>query len=140
MLCDKSNDIKLEGATVCGQVLRAADEDSAYAIYLLPSCACGVTFEQGRRRPYLRACPAIQIPEAAREGFERFVFESEDERMVDLKLDEDDGEVTVVRAIDEQTVEAAQRELAPLLAWIDEEAMPAMRAYVRQALAKEDED
>lgn len=136
MLCDPSNQIELDGATVCGQTLRAADEDSAYAVYRMPSSACGVTFEQGTRKPYLRLCPAIQIPEAARAGFERFVFECEDDRMVDLKLDEDDGEVTLVRNFAEQTPEAAERALAPLLAWLDGSAMPQVRDYVRRELAK----
>ena len=85
------NDLAVTGATVCGQKFCPEADDSSFAVFRLEHYSCGVTVEKGKARPYLRITPGIQVPKEARAGFERFLFECDDEEMVDFDLDHNDG-------------------------------------------------
>lgn len=129
MLCNH-NDLELDGVVIANGTFRPADEDSVYAIYHLGNTACGVTVEQGQRVPYLRLTPAIQIPREGRGNFERFLFECDDETMVDLNFDANDGEITLRRNLRTTDPAEIERVLVPALRWIDEVAYPAIMAYI----------
>ena len=131
MLCSDTNELgSLIGATVCGQTLRACDDDSAYAVFRMRNVTCGVTVEKGTQRPYLRLTPALQIPRKGRRNFERFLFECDDDALLDLRFDERDGEITLRRDLRNLRPETIEAELAPLLAWIDKDVYPQVMGYV----------
>ncbi len=92
------------------------DEDSAFATYERNGRSCAVICEMCDGEPYLKFCPDWQIPAGARsrDAWNRFAFESDDDRMLELHVDFEDGEVrffhslgsiddldVVARAIDE---------------------------------------
>ena len=130
------NGMLLEGAEVLGQTLRAADDDSLWAVWELDNCAVGATVETGRARPFLRLCPSVQIPRRLCRGDElgRFLFYAEDERMARLRVDPDDGEVTLVRdlaGLDRGELEAA---LVEELGFLDDVACPCLAQWVSEKL------
>lgn len=139
MLNNEHAKLSLEGAVVAGQRLRACDEDSVYAVYRRPNCSCGAVVELGARQPFIRFSPGVQIPPAARAGFERFVFEHDDDDMVDLDIDKKDGEVTLQRPIYTVTAEEAERLIAPTVDWVNDVAYPAIMAYIA-SVYQTDED
>ncbi|MBR3314100.1 MAG: hypothetical protein IKG18_08175 [Atopobiaceae bacterium] len=87
-----------DNQTICGERLIPADKDSAHAVYLRHGRACGVTYECGRTRPYLRFNPGYQLPPYARDkkGWKRFVWECEDERAINMNADDRDGEIVYI--------------------------------------------
>ena len=118
---------------LCDQVFKAADNDSCYAIFTLPSCACGVTIEEGSGAPWLRLTPAVQLPPCTREGFGRFQFEHPNAELVDLVADTRDGEITLRRDLpnlDPATIEPVLQEA---LTWIDTVGYPAITFYIHTA-------
>ncbi len=84
-----------DNQVVCGQRLIPADKESAHAVYVRHGRACGITFEVGTSRPYLRCNPGYQLPPYARDNksFKRFVWGCEDDRAVNIRLDKRDGEL-----------------------------------------------
>lgn len=133
------NPTGLVGTVICGQKLAACDEDSAYAIYPLTNCYCGVTFEEGSNcRPYLRLAPGVQIPDEVRSDFARMMFESDDERLADLNLDQYDGEVTMRVRVSSLEKDEVERELSSALEWVDKSGYPAVMRYVTNAIARLD--
>lgn len=133
------NPTGLVGTTICDQKLAACDDDSAYAIYQLSDCYCGVTFEDSSdRRPYLRLTPGVQIPSEVRPGFTRMIFESDDERLADLTLDEFDGEITMRVRVSSLEKDEVERELSAALEWLDKSGYPAIMRYVTDAIARLD--
>lgn len=137
MLCSDTNELgSLIGAAVCGQTLRPCDDDSAYAVFRMRNVTCGVTVEKGKQHPYLRLTPALQVPRKGRKNFERFLFNCDDDAMIDLRFDERDGEITLRRDLrDPLSPESVEDELAPLLAWIDESMYPQVMAYIASLYA-----
>lgn len=136
MLCSDTNELgSLIGATVCGQTLRPCDDDSAYAVFHMRNVTCGATVEKGSQRPYLRLTPALQVPRKGRRDFERFLFECDDDAMLDLRFDENDGEITLRRDLRNLSVETIEGELAPLLAWIDKGVYPQVMGYIADLYA-----
>ncbi len=135
---NETNQTKLAGAVIAGATYLPAGDDAVYAIYRLPHLSCGVTVEVGGQ-DYLRLTPSVQIPLEAREGFGRFQFECDDERMVDVRLDALDGELTLRIDLDEVSVPCIEAALAPALVWIDEEMYPEIVEYVAGAYAFEKE-
>ncbi|MDO4805697.1 MAG: hypothetical protein Q4A07_00470 [Coriobacteriales bacterium] len=87
-----------DNQVICGERLVPADEDSAHAIYVRHGRVCGVTYEKGVSQPYLRFSPGYQLPPWARDKkpFKRFVWECEDERAVNIRLDTHDGELAYI--------------------------------------------
>ena len=85
----------LDGKVVCGEQFVPADGDSAFAVYERNGRVCGVTYESGLFHPYLRCCPAYQLPSFARDkrGWSKLMWELEDERAMGVRLDERDGEI-----------------------------------------------
>lgn len=137
MLYDAShNETGLAGAQVCGSALYPADGDSVYAVIRMPNMSCGITVEAGNGKPYLRFTPAIQVPAAGREGFERFQFECDDEEMVDLKFDPKDGEVVLRRPLSGLSVPEVERVLKPTMAWLNAIVYPQVMGYIEGAYAK----
>lgn len=141
MLCI-DNDLNLTGAVICGKTFYPTEEDSVCAVFDLDGCSCGVTVEEGRSNPYLRLTPGIQLPPEARDGFRRFQFEHDDDAMMDLSLDADDGEVTLRHDLENLDVETVADALPPLLDWVERAAYPALAAYVEECVrrAADDED
>ena len=134
------NDLAVTGATVCGQKFCPEADDSSFAVFGLEHYSCGVTVEKGKARPYLRITPGIQVPKEARAGFERFLFECDDEEMVDFDLDHNDGELVVRRDLRSDSPEDVERALAPTLKWLDEVACPAVMAFIAQTYREADDE
>ena len=134
------NGLELNGATLCGSVLAPADDDSLWAVYDLSNVSTGMTYETGAQVPYLRLTPAIQIPEKARNNFKKFLFTTSDERFADMKMDDNDGELTMRRTVRGTDVATIERELADCLDFLDKVAYPAIIAYVREELANKEEE
>ncbi len=129
MLCN-DNELRVTGATVCGQTFRPCGDDESYAVFRLENCSCGVLARAGESKPYLRILPGVQIPPEARAGFERFLFECDDDEMVDLEIDRDDGEVFMRRDLRSLEPDEVERVAGPALAWVDRVAFPAVAAYI----------
>ncbi len=138
MICN-ANDFAVTGATVCGRTFRPAAEDSSYAVYRLDNCACGVTVEKGKSRYYLRITPGVQMPAETRAGFERFQFECDDDELVDLDLDLEDGELVLRRDLRSDAPEDVEDALKPALEWVDRVAYPAIMAFIAQTYRELDE-
>lgn len=131
MLCEASkNETGLAGAQVCGHTLYPADGDSVFTVIRMPHVSCGVTVEKGVNKPYLRLAPGIQVPVEGRAGFERFLFECDDDEMVDLKFDAKDGEIVVNRPLAGLSAADVERALTPALAWVDQVVYPEVMGYV----------
>lgn len=136
----ETNQTKLAGAVIAGATYLPAGDDAVYAIYRMPHLSCGVTVEVGGGQDYLRLTPSIQIPYEARDGFARFQFECDDERIVDLRFDAFDGEITMRLDLDEVSAECIERTLKPALAWIDEEMCPEIVEYIARVYADRQDD
>ena len=132
---NETNQTKLAGAVIAGATYLPAGDDAVYAVYRLPHLSCGVTVEVGGGQDYLRLTPSVQIPLEAREGFDRFQFECDDERMVDLRFDSCDGELTLRIDLDEVSAPCIEAALTPTLVWMDEEMYPEIVQYVADAFA-----
>lgn len=137
MLCT-NNDIELAGATICGVTFHPCDDDEVYAVFHLNNCCCGATVPMGSTIPYLRLTPGVQIPPAARAGFDRFLFECDDDEMVDLKVDTIDGELVLRRNLNSLDPGEVERVLDPALHWIDNVAFPAVMAYIADVYRDKD--
>lgn len=131
MLCTH-NDLAVTGATVCGKTFFPIGDDSSCAVFRLGNFSCGAIVEKGKRHPRLRLAPGIQVPREARDGFERFLFECDDDQMVDLDLDDADGELVVRRNLRSDDPAEVERVLAPMLQWIEGVACPAVMAHISQ--------
>jgi hypothetical protein len=119
-------------AVIAGQTFHPSDNDAVYAVFVGKNGPCGVTVEPGKLRPWLRLTPGIQLPADACDGFERFTFECEDDSMVDLVVDRDDGEITLRVDLPGLEPEVVEKTLVPQLAWVDEVALPAVRSYLER--------
>jgi hypothetical protein len=120
----------------CGERLIPADDESAHATYLRHGRVCGITYDTSTTSPHLRFSPGYQLPPCARDkrSFKRFVWECEDERAVNLTLDERDGELTLFcndRDLDDTIEDTIEEYLEFLLgdAFHDE-----LVAYVRSCI------
>lgn len=128
--------LPLDGAELCGQKLRQVDQDSLGCAFDLGNIGCGVTYETGAPKPYLRLTPAVQVPEDAREAVKELLFTHPDERFADMSLDAEDGELVMRRTIRSGRFEDAGAELEDCLAFLDEVAWPAILECVSEAAAK----
>ena len=83
---------------VCGVRFIPADENSAHATYVRHGRVCGVTYERGISHSYLRFNPGYQLPLWAhdKKPFKHFVWECEDDRAVNIRLDARDGELVYI--------------------------------------------
>lgn len=134
MLAPK-NVVPLDGVVICGKRFMAADADSAFAVYDLDNVGCGVVWEAGNGYPYLHFRPAIQIPKRITDGFARYLFELDDERFADCKIDENDGELSIsahLRSSDPALIEPV---VADTLKWIDTDFYRACVDYVAERMA-----
>lgn len=130
-----TNGMPCEGATLCGATLRPADDDSQWGVVHRGTFTCGFTVETGRSNPFLRMTPAVQVPQFCREGFERWQFEHDDESMMDLALDERDGEVVVRRDLKGLEASDVEPVLSELLDWLETTGVPAVKGYIAASLA-----
>lgn len=135
-MLNNDNDLGLTRAQICGKTFLPADDDNVFAVFDLGSCACGVTVEKGSSNPYLRLTPSVMVPPEARDGFRRFLFEHDDDMMLDLGFDEDDGEVTLRRDLGSLDRAEVEQTLAPLLEWVGKVAYPAIMGYVAEKVAE----
>lgn len=94
----KSKATPIDGLRILGETFSPADDDSAQAVYERNGRVCGVTYESGAVHPYLRYSPGYQLPPNARDkgAWRRFVWNFEDDRAVNLKMDVRDGEVLYI--------------------------------------------
>lgn len=93
----KSGVTPLDGLTLGrgGTAFAPCDADSSYAFYERDGRGCSVIYELGIDQPFLRFSPNWMLPEGARDrrAWQRFVFELDDDRALQLKVDFRDGEV-----------------------------------------------
>lgn len=126
----------LDGTIVCGERFVSADGDSALAVYERNGRVCGVTYEMGLFRPYLRCNPAYQLPPFARDKrcWSKLMWEMEDDRAMDVRLDENDGEITYIYRDDDlpDNVEAAIEEVLDFL--LGDEFHDALVGFVHSKL------
>lgn len=87
-----------DNQVICGERFVPADKDSAHATFVRHGRVCGITYESGTTSPYLRCNPGYQLPPYARDkkSFKRFVWECEDDRAVNVRLDVRDGELVYI--------------------------------------------
>ena len=85
----------LDGRTICGQTFIPADGDSAHAIYTRGDRVCGITYEMGFTRPYLRCSPGLMLPPGSRDAkaWKRATWMADDDRFFEIELDARDGEL-----------------------------------------------
>lgn len=71
------------------------DDTSSLAVYERGGRVCGVELSSCLGRNYLVFSPGWQLPAGARDerSWKRFAFDHPDQRMLDLLIDFDDGEV-----------------------------------------------
>lgn len=129
----RTDDGKFAGTTICGQTFHPEGEEGAYAVFKMDSCTCGVVIRATENATVLRVHPSIKVPEGAREGFEQFKYEFEDDDMVLFDLDSADGELVLRRRLEGGAgPQEVERVLQPLLRWIDAKAFPAVMARVSE--------
>jgi hypothetical protein len=126
----------LDGKVVCGERFIPADGDSAFAVYERNGRVCGVTYEMGYYHPYLRCNPAYQLPPFARDkrAWSKLMWEFDDDRAMDVRLDEGDGEIMYRYQADDlpNNVEAAVEESLGFL--LSDEFHGALVGFVRSKL------
>ncbi len=116
---------------LCGKDFDVSDSTRLHAVFDLDNTAVGVTVDCRDASVSLVFHPAVQVPVGLCEGFTRFCFEHDDPQMVEIALDEKDGEVRLIKHVParKQDIEAAIREY---LAFFDATAYPAILAYLKQ--------
>ena len=126
----------LDGKVVCGERFVPADGDSAFAVYERNGRVCGVTYETGLVHPYLRCCPAYQLPPFARDkrGWSKLMWELDDDRAMDVDLDERDGEI-VYRYRDDDLLDNVESVIEEVLDFLlGDEFHEALVGFVRSKL------
>ncbi len=125
-----------EFAELCGKPFDVSGETKLHAVFDLQNTAVGVTVDFHASSTSIVFHPAVQVPVRLCEGFSRFCFEHEDPRMVEINLDDKDGEVRIVKhvPIRKEDAEAAIRDW---LAFCDATAYPAILRYIRQRFEEE---
>lgn len=85
---------EVDGLIICGQPFVPAEEGSSHAVFVRNGRICGVTYVLGNIHPYLRCSPGIILPSGARDevAWQRAAW-TEDERLYNIRIDEEDGEV-----------------------------------------------
>jgi hypothetical protein len=91
----KGKSSAVDGATICGEVFCPADGDSAHAVFERGGRSCGISYEMGSGRPYLRCAPGVMLPPGARSSgaWNQAAWAEDDDRLLEVRLDEDDGEL-----------------------------------------------
>lgn len=90
----KSSDVDF--VTICGETFYPADGDSAHAVFERNGRSCGITYEMGYIHPYLRCSSGLMLPPGARDksAWSRAAWMADDDRLLEVKLDKRDGELT----------------------------------------------
>lgn len=75
-------------------------DKASFAVYERGGLACGVCLDVGGSYRDLRFSPSWRLPHGAhdRRAWNRFVFEAEDDRMMEMRMDPRDGELFYVYA------------------------------------------
>lgn len=116
---------------LCGKTFDVSDATRLHAVFDQEHTAVGVTVDCHPTSVTLVFHPAVQVPVSLCEGFTRFCFEHDDPQMVELTLDDKDGEVRAIKHVParKEAIEAAIREY---LAFFDATAYPAILSYLVQ--------
>lgn len=112
-------------------------DEHLYTCLRAGTCGVGVLVRSFDRGPgvgrdwRISLFPAIRIPRVgdARASFTAFCFQQDDERFIDLGLDEDDGEITLHEHVDE--FDEVEGEIERMLAFLAQ-AAPIIRDYVAE--------
>lgn len=123
----------VDGTIVAGSVFTAVDEDSASAVFERNGRVCGIIYEMGSNRPYLRCSPGYQIPPFARNrsAWLEYMWNLDDDRAFDIRLDEDDGELTYIHR-DDNLLENLDSAIENVLEFLTgDELYDAIVEYVR---------
>ena len=91
----KTKSTPVDGLRVLGETFIPVGEGASQAIFERNGRTCGITYKNGAVRPYLRCAPGYQLPPWARDGrsWKRFTWSCEDNRAINITVDERDGEL-----------------------------------------------
>ena len=118
-----------------------ADETSSFTIVETNGRTVGISFDTDPA-PHLRFSPDWQLPEGARdkEQWNRFEFDCEDERVMDVHIDFRDGEIKYIELLDKETASDPDKLIEAVVKncdWITQ-LYPRFVEFTRQQLVDRD--
>lgn len=124
------------GMSYRGKVFEPAASDEVCCVVELPNCSVGVHYDLTAAR--WRLLPSMRVPERFVDDAERWLFDSEDERLLSVHVDTD-GEVIVSmkRPWAEKDAKRQFNALDDKLAFVEQSVVPALGLFVAEQIERE---